>query len=184
VRIVNVAQALRRRVILVGLAASLLTLSLGVLAARADPPTTSSGQGMLILIDGCPGFVAAGGVTPNAGPPPPVPDSWTHNFLASWTQTAKWRFQNDPTGQKTVQVISFGAQGTDAGGQRFSISGKLTWHLFASTEQWADGGTVRIKRNDGAEVDGSAVGALLPALTPIFTVDRALEVTASSCTLR
>lgn len=172
---------IRFRRLLAPALATLAALSVGVLAASADPPVPSDGSGMLVLIDGCSGFVAPGGVAPNAAPP--VPDSWTHNFDADWTQTSQWKFQSDPTGQKTLQAISLDASGTDAAGHTFTIKGKLVWHLLADPELWADSGTVQIRRDDGAKVVGSAVGDLEPIFDPIFTVDRALAVTASTCKL-
>jgi hypothetical protein len=172
---------IRFRRLLTPTLATLAALFVGVLAARADAPVPSSGSGMLVLIDGCPGFVASGGVAPNATPP--VPDSWTHNFVADWTQSAQWKFQSDPTGQKTLQAISLDASGTDAAGHTFTIKGKLVWHLLASPELWADSGTVQIRRDDGAKLVGTAVGDLEPIFDPIFTVDRALAVTATSCKL-
>jgi hypothetical protein len=160
----------------------LLTLLLSsVAAARADAPVPSSGTGMLVLIDGCPGFVAAGGLAPNADPPFPL--SWTHNFGADWTETDQLRFANDTTGQRTETAISLQAVGVDAAGHSFAITGKLYWHLFAGPEVWADSGAVRIRRDDGAVASGSAVGDGFPVFDPIFTVDRALVVTSTSCKL-
>jgi hypothetical protein len=158
-----------------------LVLFAAVGSANAARPSVSTGTGMLVLIDGCDGFVAAGGVAPNVSDPS-VP-SWTHNFLADWTTRSQWRFRNDDTGQRTVQVISLDATGTDADGHSFTIKGWLEWHLLANPELWADDGVVQIRRDDGAVVTASAVGATRPVFDPIFKADRILEVTASSCRL-
>jgi hypothetical protein len=150
-------------------------------SANASRPQVSNDAGMLVLIDGCDGFVAAGGIAPTVTTAAPA--SWTHNFVADWTTRSQWRFQNDDTGRKTVEEISLDATGRDAAGHSFAISGSLEWHLFANPELWAEDGMVRIRRNDGAVVTGSAVGATRPVFDPIFTVDRILEVSASSCKL-
>jgi hypothetical protein len=150
-------------------------------AGHAAAPVSASGDGMLVLIDGCDGFVAAGGIPPNA--PSPFPTSWTHNFLASWDQRLQQKFTNDGTFTKTETDITLNAQGTDDAGHSFAIRAKLTRSFFASPELWADDGIVRIRRDDGATLTGSAVGAFEHVFDPIFTNDTILEVTATSCSL-
>jgi hypothetical protein len=159
-------------------AASFAVPAGGAEAASADS-TRSSGSGMLVLIDRCDGFVAPGGLAPGATPP--FPYSWNHNFLATWEDTATWKFRNDETGATTFQDITFHGSGTDSDGQTFDVKGKLSLSLFASPDLWADGGTVRIRRADGAVLTGTALGGGFLIFDPIFSVDRVLMVTATDC---
>jgi hypothetical protein len=151
----------------------------GSAGALSSGSTHSTGSGMLVLIDDCDGFVAQGGLPPVATPP--FPYSWNHNFLATWDETATWKFLNDETGATTVQDITFHGKGADAGGKTFDVKGKLSLSLFASPDLWADRGTVRIRRSDGTVLTGTATGGTFLVFDPIFTVSRVLMVTATDC---
>jgi hypothetical protein len=164
------------------LSGSLIAALVGVSTGRAALPTRTAGGDMLVLIDGCDGFVAPGGLVPNAVAP--FPSSWTHNFLVTWADRSQVRFPDDPTGARTQTVIALNADGSDDGGHSFTIKGKLTLSFFADPLFWADGGTVKIRRDDGATVTGTAQGVFEHAFDPIFTTpDEIFEVTATTCNL-
>ena len=152
-------------------------------AASWDKGTLVYDLDALVLLTGCDGLIAEGGVAPTASPGA-VPYSYTHNFIASVHIEGRWRSDPDIANSFILRARITGT-GQDAAGREFQINGLLTMDSFQA-DFFATDGNVSIQRDDGSFARGTAVGAW-----PIVTAGEfdsffgeTLSITASHCQLR
>jgi hypothetical protein len=166
-------------------------LALAVVAAAVPSAASADGRerqrfvltgDVLVLVSGCDGLIATGGVAPTGSGPF---EYWrTHNFVAS--ARIKGTTRVDPNVANSLNArMRIKASGTDASGQRFRIRGRLTEDMD-SPDFWASDGRVTVRREDGSFARGKAGGAFGIVHSGEFQnwFGMALSVVADRCRLR
>ena len=155
----------------------------GTALADRDVTRFSSDDQVVVLLSGCDGLIAPGGV------PLTAPDPWppyTHNFIASIHREGWMKDGPDSSHNSWLTHSRLTGSGTDAAGHAFTIEGTLTYDsdLDPALEKWATGGKVVVRRDDGAFARGDAGGsAPIRNSPPLGTSLASLGVAADQCHL-
>jgi hypothetical protein len=136
---------------------------------------------VVMLVGGCDGLIAEGGV--------PVNDSsaaalYTHNFIASIHVEGLSKF--DPDTHRYLSHYRVTGGGSDAADHAFTVEGTLTYDSQSTPgDFWASDGKITVRRDDGAFARGQAQGADSPVVAPPLTesLSAIIIYTADQCHL-
>ena len=177
----------RARTLLAG--AAILAIVSGGAAATAsgtawERDRLSMDVEVLVLLSGCDGLIAEGGV-PSIPGGPPLSYAFTHNFVAAahiegWTR----RDPSVPAEVGFTMHARITGTGTDAAGRTFTLSGNVSQDGFEA-DFWADDGNVVVRRDDGAFArDAGVIGAHgIVNSPPLLFFGRSLMLDARHCRL-
>ena len=127
---------------------------------------------MTVIVTGCDELVAESDVQVFPGS--------THNFpiavhLEGWVKSSP----DVPSDVWTARYRVTGS-GTDSAGHTFTIDGTLTKSGDGETDFFANGGSMVVRRDDGATARGAADGA---ANSIVYGIASAIHVSADRCRL-
>jgi len=167
-RLVDRPTRMLRWLLLMGVAAiAALLIALPVTAA---PTGRHAADPLLVLISGCDGLVAEGGIPPNPWAQPP---SAEYSFLTSYSED--WiRHKNDP-----LSEVKIAGTGFDADGARFTI---VTTAMVGDFDTFG-GGTVHVTGRRGSSLTGAVSLANTPIVLSPYYDRRALRIRAATCSL-